>query len=69
MDADLNVENLLETRAERAPRTDPAWGQSRRREQKHSLAAGVAIAAAFAALAILIFSGRSGRQVHVLERY
>jgi hypothetical protein len=67
MEDDLNVENLLETRAERAPRTEAAWGRSAHRD-KPSFSAGVAVFAALTALAILFFSGRSGRR-HVLERY
>ncbi len=70
MDEDLNVGNLLETRAERAPRT-----QSSERlltptpRHKHGSSVGLAITAVVIAVAVLIISGKTVRRVHVGERY
>jgi hypothetical protein len=71
MDDDLNVGNLLETRAERAPAT-LASGASLPggRIGKRSISlAGFTVAAILVALAIAVISANSGRRVHVIERY
>jgi hypothetical protein len=70
MDEDLNVGNLLETRAERAPRTQSSEPRllTPTHKHKHAFPVGLAIAAVVA-VAILIISGKTGRRVHVMERY
>jgi hypothetical protein len=69
MEDDLNVENLLETRAERAAQSETAWApRSRRNKEQLSLSVAVACAAALTVVAILLFS-RQSRRVHVIERY
>jgi hypothetical protein len=70
MDDDLNVGNLLETRAERAPATETSGAMlPDARAGKRTLFSGVTIAAIFVALAVLIISANSGRRVHVMEKY
>jgi hypothetical protein len=72
MDDDLNVANLLETRAERAPTTQnfaARLTRRRRKEKQFTPLTGLALTAVVVALAIVIISGRSGRLVHVMERY
>ncbi len=70
MDEDLNVGNLLDTRAERAPRTqssEPALIS--RNKLKQPSRVRLAIGALAVAVAILIISGKRSRRVHVIERY
>jgi hypothetical protein len=71
MDEDLNVGNLLETRAERAPRTESSELKLVSPTYKHKQAApvGLAIAVVVVAVAVLVISGNRGRKVHVMERY
>jgi hypothetical protein len=72
MDDDLNVGNLLETRTERAPTTERSEARlprPMRNQRQFTPVVGVAIAAAVAALAIVMFSQVSGRRVHIMERY
>jgi hypothetical protein len=70
MEDDLNVENLLETRAERAAQSETVWAlHGRRNKEQLSLSVAVACAAALTAVAILLFSGRRRRRGHVIERY
>lgn len=70
MDEDLNVGNLLETRAERAPRTESSQPRPLTTTHRHKNAGlRLAIAAVVVALAGLIISRKTGRRVHVMERY
>jgi len=71
MDEDLNVGNLLETRAERAPRTQSSAPRLLTPTRKHKRVSpvGLAVAAVVVAVAILIISGKTGRRVHVMETY
>jgi hypothetical protein len=69
MDDDLNVGNLLETRAERAPTTEASGVSPDARAGKRASFSGVTLAAIFVALAVLIISANSGRRVHVMEKY
>jgi hypothetical protein len=67
MDDDLNVGNLLETRAERAPSTESSGPL--RPEKRGSSLAGFTVAAVIVALAVIVISANSGRRVPVMERY
>lgn len=71
MDDDLNVGNLLETRAERAPTTESSGAvlPAVRPDKRVSALAAFAVAAIFVALAVIIVSANSGRRVPVMERY
>lgn len=71
MDEDLNVGNLLETRAERAPRTQSSEPRllSPTHKHKHAFPGGLAIAALVVAVAVLIISGKTRNRVHVIEKY
>ena len=72
MDEDLNVGNLLETHAGRAPTTESSQPVPLSYAQKHkpSLArTALTIAAVVAVLLIVAFSGKTGRRVHVMEKY
>jgi hypothetical protein len=69
---DLNVGNLLETHAERAPDTQASEPVPLSYAQKHrqSLStAALTIAAVVVVLVIVAFSSKTGRRVHVMERY
>ena len=67
MDDDLNVGNLFETRAERAPITE-SFASMRPNKRGASLA-GFTVAAIILALAVIVISANSGRRVPVMERY
>jgi hypothetical protein len=67
MDDELNVGNLLETRAERAPTTEVL--PAAHTDKRTSSIAGFTVAAIVVALAIIIFAANTSRQVHVMERY
>jgi hypothetical protein len=72
MDEDLNVGNLLETRAERAPTTQtshPMLLITAHKGRQSSPITVLAIGAVMVALGIILISAKSGRRVHVMERY
>jgi hypothetical protein len=71
MDEDLNVGNLSETRAERAPatQTPAAMLPPRRKDKQSSPMTAWVVAAVAVAFAIIVISAKRGKRVHVMERY
>ena len=72
MDEDLNVGNLLETHAERAPATqsfEPLPLSYAQKRSKSLPTTAWAIAAVIVVIAIIALSGKTGRRAHVMEKY